>query len=178
VTRPACVTQVTVYCLRKLVVTVLWWACLRVMRDCRPGGINTEYPKYPTSVHPTVTITAKCDMQNSIGCLRYGNPSPEQGSSLRWRTDSTHVVKLYRYESTSVYIGMHFCRVSKISKIPSDPYEAVLRNLGAYKSIFSHPQQQGHYHGNKTSSLNTQQNGPPNSIPFTYGCDYNKHPLL
>jgi hypothetical protein len=60
------VTQVTVYCLRKLVVTVLWWACLRAMRGCRTGGINTQPPASHGAVaaaptaqpRPTTALTA------------------------------------------------------------------------------------------------------------------------
>jgi hypothetical protein len=37
-----------------------------------------------------------------------------------------------------LYIGIQFCGVSKIFKNPSDPYDAVLQNLGAYKWLFSY----------------------------------------
>ncbi len=90
--------------------------------------------------------------------------TPEQGSSLRRRTDDTHVGEVYTYTSTWLYICIQLCTVNNISIFPSDPYEAVLQNLGAYKSIFPHPQQQRHHHCNKTCLLKTQQNGP--SITF------------
>ena len=109
-----------------------------------------------------------------LGSLSAERRTPEQGSSLRRRTDDTHVGEVYTYTSTWLYIYIQLCRVSKISKIPSDPYEAVLRNLGAYKSIFPHPQnnkEPGHHHCNKTYLLKTQQNGPSDSIRFTTGCD-------
>jgi hypothetical protein len=75
---------------------------------------------------------------------------------------------------------VHRCTYGTIvSKIPPVPYEAVLQNLGAYKSIFTpHPQQQGHRHCNTSSHLYMQQNGLSDSIQFTTRCDYNNHPLL
>jgi hypothetical protein len=105
-------------------------------------------------------------------------PTPEQGSSLQRRTDDTHVDKVYTYTSTWLYICIQLCTARKISKYPSDPYEAVLRNPGAYKNIFLQPQHQGHHHCNKTIFLKTQQNGPSFTFTFTSGCDSNNHPIV
>jgi hypothetical protein len=78
-----------------------------------------------------------------------------------------------------VYIGIQFCEISKISKIPSDPYEAVLPNLGAHKFNFvSHPETQNNKAITKKPQPCMHQNGPSDSSQFTHGCDYNNHPSL
>jgi hypothetical protein len=47
-----------------------------------------------------------------------------------------------------------------------------LKPTGLQILFFPPAFQQGHHHGNKTFYLNTQQNGPSNSIRFTIGCAF------